>query len=146
MRFALGLLTVLLTGLFAGGALYVSLAEHPARIEAGSAVALAHFGPSYRRAARWQGTWAVGALLAGLGAAWLSGSWPWALAGVLTGAAIPLTLLVIAPVNRRLMSCDLPPAGDEAARLLSRWARLHAGRGVLGLAGFAVAAAEALAG
>jgi hypothetical protein len=39
------------TGLFAGAALYVTLVEHPARLECGTELAVAEFAPSYRRGA-----------------------------------------------------------------------------------------------
>jgi len=45
----LELVALLCTGLFAGAAIYVSLVEHPARLECGPALAIAEFGPSYRR-------------------------------------------------------------------------------------------------
>jgi hypothetical protein len=37
-------------GLFAGAAMYVTLVEHPARLECGTELAVTEFGPSYRRA------------------------------------------------------------------------------------------------
>lgn len=37
-------------GLFAGAAIYISLAEHPARMDSGTEVALKQFAPSFRRA------------------------------------------------------------------------------------------------
>jgi hypothetical protein len=45
----LELVALLSIGLFAGAALYVSLVEHPARREYGTAPAIAEFRPSYRR-------------------------------------------------------------------------------------------------
>ena len=47
----LDLVTLLSLGLFAGAALYVTLVEHPARLRCGTALAIAEFGPSYRRGA-----------------------------------------------------------------------------------------------
>jgi hypothetical protein len=47
----LELVATLCAGLFAGAALYINIAEHPARLEVGPSVALREFGPSYRRAA-----------------------------------------------------------------------------------------------
>src|SRR6476661_6980506 len=47
----LDLIALLCTGLFAGAALYVTLVEHPARLRCGPALAIAEFGPSYRRGA-----------------------------------------------------------------------------------------------
>jgi hypothetical protein len=43
-------IAVLAATLFTGAAIYISLAEHPARMECGTAVAATVFGPSYRRA------------------------------------------------------------------------------------------------
>jgi hypothetical protein len=139
------LITLVAAGLFAGGAVYVSLAEHPGRVEAGTVVAVVQFEGSYRRAAPWQGSTAALSLVAGVIATALSGEWPWAAGGALVGAAIPLTLLAIMPVNRRLHA--LAQAGgdadDDAAALLARWGRLHGTRSALGMLGFAVVAAQA---
>ena len=44
-------LTVLSCGLFAGAAVYITLVEHPARMECGTELAATEFRPSYRRAA-----------------------------------------------------------------------------------------------
>jgi hypothetical protein len=59
MEEALQLLTLGSAGLFAGGALFVSLVEHPARLRLELASALAEFGHSYQRAAPWQGLTAL---------------------------------------------------------------------------------------
>ena len=83
--------------------------------------------------------------MAGVIAAFESGNWVWALAGGCVGAAVPLTLLVIAPVNTQLMSKPELLAEAEATALLASWARLHALRTAFGLTGFIVAAAVALA-
>jgi len=54
------------TAIFAGAAVYVSLVEHPARESCGPALALAAFGPSYRRAAIMQGGLALVGGVAGI--------------------------------------------------------------------------------
>ncbi|TMK98311.1 MAG: DUF1772 domain-containing protein [Actinobacteria bacterium] len=144
MTYASELVALLAAGLFAGGAVFVSVAEHPARTEAGANVALAQFPPSYRRAAPLQGGSALVALVAGIIAAIAGGNWEWALAAGCVGSAIPLTLLVIAPVNRRLMSDAAQLTDAEATELFASWARLHALRTLAGLAGFAIAAAIAV--
>jgi hypothetical protein len=144
VEYASELLTLLVAGLFAGGAVYVSVAEHPGRTEAGTGVALGQFSGSYRRAAPLQGGCALLALAAGVVAAFASGNWLWALAGACVGAVVPLTLLVIAPVNTRLINESGRLTEEQATALLASWARLHALRTTLGLAGFIVAAAVAL--
>ncbi len=88
---------------FAGAALYVSIVEHPARMKAGVAVALAEFRPSYKRAAPVQASAAAICLVSSVSVSLLTWEWPWALGGLLVGAAIPFTLLAIMPTNRRLL-------------------------------------------
>ncbi|MGH7383993.1 MAG: DUF1772 domain-containing protein [Candidatus Rokuibacteriota bacterium] len=128
----LELVALLCTGLFAGAAIYVSLVEHPARVECGPALALAEFGPSYRRGAAMQASLAVGGGLAAV-AAWTQGSATAVLvAGLLLGAAVPFTLIVMLPTNKRLLDAGLDRASPEAAALLARWGRLHAVRSVVG--------------
>ena len=50
---------ILSCSLFAGAALYINLAEHPARMECGTALAATVFKPSYRRAAVMQASLAT---------------------------------------------------------------------------------------
>jgi len=125
-------------GLFAGAALYVSLVEHPARVSCGAAVAVAEFGPSYRRAARLQSALASVCFVAAVWAAFRGAGHLVFVAALLIGAVVPFTLLVIMPTNDRLMDQTLNPGSPEATALLTRWGRLHAVRTVLGLASFVV--------
>ncbi len=128
---ALELVALLCTGLFAGAAIYISLVEHPARLEGGPALAIAEFGPSYRRAAVMQASLAVVGCLAAV-AAWAQGSAATVLvAGLLLGAVVPFTLTVIRPTNERLLDAGLDRGSPETAALLARWGRLHAVRSVL---------------
>jgi hypothetical protein len=130
------LVATVAAGLFAGAALYVTVAEHPARLECGQALAIKEFGPSYRRAAVMQAVLAVVGLLAGV-AAWYQGSGVgWLVWGLLLGALVPFTLVVIMPTNRRLLDPRLDSGSDEARELLARWGRLHAVRTVVGVAVF----------
>ena len=131
MPSALEWLATLGAGLFAGAALYVSLVEQPARLECGPALAIAEFGPSYRRGAVMQASLAVGGCLAAV-AAWTQGSTiPVLIAGLLLGSLIPFTLIVILPTNKRLLDPGLDPGSSETAALLARWGRLHAVRSVV---------------
>ena len=66
------LVAALCSALFAGAALYITLVEHPARMECGVELAATVFGPSYRRAAWMQASLALLATIAGL-VAWASG-------------------------------------------------------------------------
>ena len=127
----LELVALLCTGLFAGAAIYVSLVEHPARLECGPALAIAEFAPSYRRGAVMQASLSVGGCLAAV-AGWTQGSATSVLiAGLLLGSAVPFTLIAILPTNKRLLDAGLDRGSPAAAALLARWGRLHSVRSVV---------------
>jgi hypothetical protein len=111
--------------------IYITLVEHPARLECGTELAATEFGPSYRRATLMQASLAALGLVAAL-VAWIQGRGLLALVGgLLLGAVIPFTLLVILPTNKRLLDPGLDRRSAEAAALLDRWGRLHAVRSML---------------
>lgn len=133
-------IAILCAGLFAGAAIYVTLVEHPARLECGTALAATEFGPSYRRATIMQVSLAAVGFLAAL-VAWARGAGPAVLlGGILLGLVIPFTLIVILPTNKRLLAPTLDRGSPEAAALLERWGRLHAVRSVASGLAFAVLA------
>jgi hypothetical protein len=78
-----------------------------------------------------QATLAAVGVLASV-AAWLAGAtfW-WLVAGVLLGSVIPFTLIVILPINKRLLGPALDRRSPEPELLLERWNALHAVRSVL---------------
>ena len=115
---AFELIALLCTGLFAGAAIYVTLVEHPARVGCGPVLAIAEFRPSYRRGALMQAglasigcVTAVAAFTQGRGA-------PVLVAGLLLGAAILFTLIVILPTNKppRPPSRSVDGGGRDLAR------------------------------
>ena len=55
----------------------------------------------------------------------------WVVAGLLLGAVIPFTLIVILPTNKRLLNPARDRRSAETERLLARWGTLHAVRSVL---------------
>jgi len=124
-------IAVLSCSLFTGAAVYVSLVEHPARMQCGVEIAATEFPPSYRRGTVMQVTSATLGLLSSI-SAWLSGAtfW-WLVGGIVLGSVMPFTLIVILPTNKRLLSPTLDKRSAEAERLLARWGRLHAVRSVL---------------
>jgi hypothetical protein len=124
------LVAALCAGLFAGAAIYISLVEHPARLECGTAAAVAEFGPSYRRAAVMQASLAAIGCLAGAIGWWQGRGASLLIAAVFLGSVIPFTLLVILPTNKRLLDPALDRNSRQAALLLRRWGRLHWVRGL----------------
>jgi uncharacterized membrane protein len=128
------LLATLSSGLFAGASIYINLVEHPARMQAGTHVALAEFAPSYHRATVTQVSLASLGFLSALVAWRLRSDARWLVGGGLLVSVIPFTALAILPTNKQLL--DPATANDSvlAERLLNRWGRLHAVRSVLSLA------------
>ena len=126
-------LATLTTILFTGAAIYVNLAEHPARMECGVELAATVFGPSYKRAAKMQVILAVIATLAGV-VSWLMGGGPmWLLGALVIFAVIPFTLIAIMPTNKRLLDPGLDRRSEATRDLLQQWGRLHAVRSILSL-------------
>ena len=122
------LIATIATGIFAGGALYVTAVEHPARVSCGPALAIKQFGPSYKRATVMQASLAMVGAVCGIAAAWEGQDWQVLLASVLIGSVVPFTLIVILPTNKRLLDPSLDSNGAEATRLLDRWGLLHSVR------------------
>ena len=133
---AMEFVTTFCTGLFAGAALYISLVEHPARMECGTALAATEFGPSYRRATVMQASLAIAAFLAATASFAFTSNYAWLSGGICIVAVIPFTLLVILPTNKKLLDPSLNRNSDAARQFLVRWGKLHAARPVLSLAAF----------
>lgn len=123
-------LATLCTVLFAGAAIYMNVAEHPARMLMDMSVARAQWAASYGRGKIMQAPLAIVGCLSAIGAWWLSGTFIWLLAGLLLGFAVPFTLVVIMPTHRRLQAADISAA--DIRPLLQRWAGLHAVRSGIG--------------
>ena len=124
------IVAVLSCAMFAGAAIYINVAEHPARLECGTEVAATVFGPSYHRAAAMQASLAVIATIAGVAAGLRSGAASWYAGAMLIFLVIPFTFAVIMPTNKSLLDPSRDRSTDETRALLVRWGRLHAARSV----------------
>lgn len=125
-------------GLFAGAAIYITFVEHPARLECGTELALREFGPSYHRATIMQASLAVLGLVSAVVAWFQHGELTTLVAGLLLGAVVPFTLIVIFPTNKRLLDPRLDPRSTDASQLLRRWGMLHAVRSAISAIAFAI--------
>ena len=128
------LLATLSSGLFAGASVYINLVEHPARMEAGTNLALTEFAPSYHRATVTQVSLASVGFLSALVAWRLRLDSRWLIGGGLLVSVIPFTAVAILPTNKQLLDPETANDLELAERLLTRWGRLHAVRSVLSLA------------
>ena len=124
-------LATIVAALFAGAAVYVNVAEQPARLALPDGPMLAQWQASYPRAASMQASLAViGGVLA-IVAYVMLWDWRWLLAAICILANWPYTLVSIKPTNDALKGIQVPSAGAEACRLVERWGELHAGRSAL---------------
>ena len=88
------------------------------------------------------------AALAAIGSLTAVGAWalgrgvPVLVAGLLLGAMIPFTLLVVLPTNKRLLDLALDPHSTEATSLLTHWGRLHGVRSVASAIAFVLLALD----
>src|SRR5215813_709652 len=106
MVHALEYIATLCAALFAGAALYINLAEHPARMMLDTSVAAAQWAPSYKRATWMQAPSALLSFVAGVLVWLLGGGIAWLLAALLIGAVVPFTFFVIMPTNHKLLAPD----------------------------------------
>jgi uncharacterized membrane protein len=129
-----GLIAALSSGLFTGASVYINLVEHPARVQAGTRIALAEFAPSYKRATIMQVTLAIVGFLSALVAWRFRSDTRWLIGGGLLGSVVPFTAVAILPTNKKLLDPATANDLDLAEKLLTRWGRLHSVRTILSLA------------
>jgi hypothetical protein len=128
------LLALVTAAIFTGAAIYVNVAEQPARLCLDDKALLAQWKPSYTRGFSMQASLALASALFGLLAFWWTRDWRWLLGALLIFANWPYTLLVILPVNKRLQATPVAAANEETRNMIETWGMLHAGRSALGLA------------
>jgi hypothetical protein len=116
----IGQLALICAAVFVGAAVFVNVAEQPARLALDD------------RAMLQAGLAAVSALL-GFIAAWQTRDWRWAVGAIVILANWPYTLLIIKPTNDRLHAIPADQANAGARGMVVSWGHLHAGRSALGI-------------
>jgi|SRR5262245_41656966 len=127
-----GLLALITAAMFAGAAVYINVAEQPARLALQPEARLLQWQLSYSRAAIMQaGLALVSAILGGI-AFWQSTDWRWLAGALLILANWPYTLIVIRPCNNTLNAVAASDASEATNTLIEWWGLLHSGRSLLG--------------
>ena len=127
-----GELALIVAALFTGAALYINVAEQPARLALDDRALLAQWQPSYKRGFAMQAPLALIGFLLGLAAWWLTGKLAFATGALLMLANWPWTLFGIMPTNSALMRTELADAGPQTRALIVKWNGLHTVRTALG--------------
>jgi Anthrone oxygenase len=129
-----GQLALIAAAAFAGAAIYVNVAEQPARLVLDDRAMLAQWKRSYDNASVMQAGLALVACALGVIAFFFSDDWRWLLGALLILAPWPWTIFVIMPVNRRLKATAPDAAQSDTRASVEHWGRLHAGRSAFGVA------------
>ena len=95
------LLALVIAAVFAGAAIYINVAEHPARLGLPIAALLTQWKPSYARGFAMQASLAVLGGVLGALAWWETGDSLWLAGAVVLAGVFALSILVIAPLARR---------------------------------------------
>lgn len=129
-----GQLALVAAALFTGAAIYINVAEQPARLILSEEALLRQWKPSYKRGFAMQASLAMVGFALGAYAWYASHNWWWLAGALLMFANWPFTLVVIMPVNNELDATAPADATASTRVLLERWGKLHAVRSALGIA------------
>jgi hypothetical protein len=129
----IGLLALTVAAAFSGAALYVSVAEQPARLRLEDRALLQEWQPSYKHGAVMQASIAVVACILGAVAWRQTGNLAYLVGAVMIILPWPWTLLVMMPTNRLLEAMDAAAVNPQARALIVKWGNLHLVRAALGV-------------
>ncbi|MGI9170494.1 MAG: DUF1772 domain-containing protein [Caulobacteraceae bacterium] len=129
-----GQLALSVAAIFAGAAIYVTVAEQPARLALDDVALLAQWKPSYKRGYVMQATLAIVGFFLGLVAWWQTRNLWWVAGAGILIANCPYTLIGIMTTNHAIGAVAPEAASPDSRALIVKWGGLHAGRAILGFA------------
>jgi hypothetical protein len=121
-----GQLALTIAAVFTGAAVYINVAEQPARLQLDNRSLLAEWKPAYKRGYVMQASLAIVGGFFGLLAYLTALDWRWLLGAIVLLANWPYTLFVIAPTNNRLMKTPPDAATNETRHMLEGGERFMA--------------------
>ncbi len=127
-----GHLALIVAAVFAGAALYINVAEQPARLTLDDRALLAEWQPAYKRGFAMQAPLAIIGFIFGLMAWWQTLELSFLAGALLMIANWPWTLLGIMPTNNILNATSPDSASPQTRALIEKWGTLHAVRSGLG--------------
>jgi hypothetical protein len=127
-----GLFALIASAMFGGAALYVNVAEQPARLSLDDRALLTEWKPSYKRGAAMQAPLALVGFLLGMLAWWQTSYSGFLIGAIAILAPWPWTLIVIKPTNDALLATDPDKAGPQTRSLVVKWGAIHGVRTALG--------------
>ena len=128
----IGNLALVTAAVFTGAAVYINVAEQPARLQLDDQGLLREWQPAYKRGFAMQATLAMVGFIFGLWIWWLSGNWRWLAGALLLVTNWPYTFIIIMPINQALMKMPAESANVQSRALIKKWGAFHAVRSALG--------------
>jgi hypothetical protein len=129
-----GQLALIAAAVFAGAALYINVAEQPARMRLDDEALLIEWKAAYQSGLLMQAPLALAGSLLGFLACWQMEDWLWVFGALVLVANWPYTLFAIVPTNNQLKGINPVNAGPTSRALIEQWGKLHAVRSALGFA------------
>lgn len=127
-----GQLALVTAALFTGAAIYINVAEQPARLGLDDRALLAEWKPAYKRGFAMNASLALIGFVLGVIAAYVQSDWRWLAGALVLVANWPFTLIAIMPTNSKLLAITPEEADAGSRALIQQWGRLHAVRSGLG--------------
>ncbi|MCY6383352.1 DUF1772 domain-containing protein [Hoeflea prorocentri] len=143
---ALVILDLTLMAMVFGYGMSASAVSYPAMMASSRETAVGYFKPFFHKSNHLQLGLSIAVLLVSLAVSYLSRNWWWFTGAVILQVSGPYTIIVLMPVNRRIMAEGADIHSDQMSDDLGRWGRLHLPRTLIAGAIFILFAYLAVVG